>query len=381
MRILQAYNEQRSGGGATAVAKQTVEMSRQYGLDIDLFMRNSRDLPSGIAGHIQAGTHAFFGRSVGEFAAKLDEFKPDIVHVHEVFPLLSPWIIKECSRRGIPVVMSIYDYLLTCPARNHFDGAVCTRCADGSEYWAVLKNCRDNVAESVMMALYGTMIRKLRLYLDHVSEYIVPSPFTRQWLIDHAHVKPEHITAIAPVVNAPAVPADPVNGKYASLGGRIVPEKGIDILFEAGRRSGVPVYLSRNEHHFVTVDLPPGVELIVTRSREELDAFYRASRMVVMPSIWFETFGIVAGEAMSYGIPVIASRIGALENLIEDGTNGLLVEPGDVDALANAMHRVWTDDELCRSLGSAGREKAQRSWGSDHHFRELIAVYERALVR
>ena len=157
----------------------------------------------------------------------------------------------------------------------------------------------------------------------------------------------------------------------------MVPEKGIDTLLSAAGIAGLPVKLSRNEHHFCTVDLPPGTDVVVTRGRDDLAEFYRGARILAVPSRWFETFGIVGAEAMSHGIPVVASRLGALSDLVADGTDGLLFTPGDAADLAAKLRMLWDDPALCRRLGLAGRRKSS-VWTTDAYFESLLGVYRQA---
>jgi len=103
--------------------------------------------------------------------------------------------------------------------------------------------------------------------------------------------------------------------------------------------------------------------------------------MLVFPSEWFETFGLVGAEAMSHGIPVVAARIGALEDLVDDEVNGLLFEPGNCNDLAAKVSRIWNDAELCRRLGRAAREKVLANWTKEAYFARLMAVYEEVCAR
>jgi glycosyltransferase involved in cell wall biosynthesis len=319
---------------------------------------------------------------VREFAALLDRFRPDVVHAHELFPMVSPWILPLCTRRGVPVVMTCVDYRLTCPVVTHLrDGQICTRCTSGQLFWAALGNCRQNWAESVTMAMYGTMVRSFGLYMKHVGQLIAPSEFTRAWLVQHLGVSADRVTAIAPVVDVPATATESLDGDYVAFAGRFAPEKGIHTFLEAARLAGVPVKLSRNEQSLVTTDLPPDAAIVVTRGRDDLARFYRGARFVVVPSVWFETFGLVGAEAMSHGVPVVASRIGALAELVDDGVDGLQFEPGRADDLADKMRRLWASPELRRRLGSAAREKVVRLWSADRHFEQTNALYERQLQR
>jgi glycosyltransferase involved in cell wall biosynthesis len=243
----------------------------------------------------------------------------------------------------------------------------------------VLHNCRKNLPESLINAAYNFVLRTRKAITGCVDRFITCSEFTRQWLIDHADIDPARITAIPHAIDIPESAADAGAGSYAAFSGRFVPEKGIDIFLAAAAKSGVPAKLSRNVGHFVTIDLPENADVVVTSERHELDAYYRAARMLVFPSRWFETYGVVGAEAMSHGIPVVAARIGALAQLVDDGVDGLLYEPGNVDDLARQMRRLWDDPELARRLGAAAREKAVRAFSHERNYEQTLAVYRSTL--
>jgi glycosyltransferase involved in cell wall biosynthesis len=130
----------------------------------------------------------------------------------------------------------------------------------------------------------------------------------------------------------------------------------------------------------VTVSVPADL-VVVTRSREDLDAFFRGARMFVLPSIWFEAFGLVAAEAMGHGLPVVASSIGAVSELVEDGVDGLLFEPGNARDLREKVKRLWDDPQLCRRLGQAARRKAVSLWSTERHVQRLRSIYEDLCAR
>jgi glycosyltransferase involved in cell wall biosynthesis len=383
LRILHAYNQHRGGGGADNATRGTIELSRSNGVEVEVFTRSSDDLPRNLAGRLEAGLSAIYSRrSVRHFASLLDSFRPDLVHIHEVFPLVSPWIVPQSTRRGIPVLMSCVDYRITCPVVTHLRrGEICTSCTKGREYWALLRNCRDNVAESVTVTLYNSLVRKLRLFHGHVSRFIAPSEFTRQWLLQNTEATPDRVTTISPIVNIPPAPVrDPAAGTYIGFAGRFAPEKGIDVLLAAARQLDIPFRLARNANSLVKIDVPSNVDVVITRNHEELEEFYRGARAVVVPSIWFETFGLVGAEAMSHGVPVVASRIGALENLIEDGVDGLLFEPRNPGDLAARLRLLWNDPAMLRSMGQRARAKAVALWAPERHHEKLMQVYREVLA-
>ncbi len=379
MRIVFVHNHHRGGGGGNNAFRATVRAVEKAGHEAIVFERSSADLPDGLRGRIAAAASSLYARStVRAFADLLDRARPDVVHVHELFPLISPWILPACTRRGVPVVATCIDYRLTCPVTTHcVDGQVCTRCVGGHEHHTVLRNCRGSRAESVTMALYSTMTRAFGLFRRHVVHYIAPSDFTRRWLVAHGGIPERRISTVAPVVEAPAQAADPVKGSYIGYAGRLAAVKGITTLIDATRRSGVPVKLCRNAESLVTVETPRDIEVVVTEAREQLDDFYHHARAIVVPSEWFETFGLVGAEAMSHGVPVILSRIGAVECLIDEGVEGLCFTPGDAADLSGKMKRLWDDAELARTLGTAGRRKVLEQWLPEHHAQAHLAIYRR----
>ncbi len=382
MRVLYAYNYHRGGNGSLNATAATVRLVRDHGFQVEQFTRNSNDLPDNLWGRLTAAANAFYApQALREFRKTLDSFKPDVVHVYDVFPLISPWIFPICARRNIPVVMTSDDYFLTCPVRNHFrKGKICTKCLGGREFYALVHNCRGNLAESLTLSTYTTMLRMMRLVTNNLSRLIACSEFTHRWMGEHSGIDSSRIDLVRHSVSVPETAADPREGKYVAFGARFVPEKGIDTFLEAARICRLPFRLSRNKNFFVNVDLPPDAEVVVTTARKDLEEFYRSARMLVVPSIWFETAPTVIVESMGHGIPVIGADIGAIACMIEDGVDGLLFEPGNARDLAEKVTRLWNDPELCRRLGQNGRAKAQRLWNPEAHVKGLSETYSKAIA-
>lgn len=384
-RILHAYNLHRGGGGADNAARASIDVLRQAGWQVDEFVRDSACLGEGLRAKWRAFAGGLYARqSVLAFAQQLDTRRPELVHVHELYPLISPWILPECSRRGIPVAMSVYDYRLTCPTHNHFHaGRLCTRCVDEGEWACLRQNCRGSRAESLAFALRNAVARHARLFSGHVDCYITPTRFTADWLVQHAGVAADAVRVLPCMIEIPATPvADPAQGRYIAFAGRFVAEKGAALAIEAARIAGVPLWLAGDRHQSLQGrNGSDRLRYLQTLDAADLAAFYRGARAFVMPSLWFETFGIVVGEAMSHGIPVLASRLGALAETTIDGQTGLLFDAGDAQALAQAMRRLWDDDELVRRLGRGGRKHIVQQSGRDAHLRGLQAIYAELLAR
>lgn len=377
MRILQIFNLHRFRGGADNATLATVEILKEKGLEVRSFVYSSRDLTPGIIGKFNAFFSAIYGRGACRALERtLDEFQPDVVHVHKVYPLISPWVLPLCKSRGLPVVMSVYDFQMTCPVGTHsWNNSVCTRCLGGREHWAVIRNCRRSLAESVAYASRHAVARFFELYRKNVDRYIVPTRFTGQWMVEHMDISADSMVTIPYMFDVADEPADAGNGEYVAYVGRFAPEKGLATLAEAARELEVPFRLAGDAPVLDMVSTSPNVEVVVKNTREELIRFYRKARLLVVPSLWFETLPLVIGEAMSEGIPVIASRIGGLPEVVEDGVTGLLFEPGNAPDLTSKIRRLWSEPDLCRSMGRASHAKMRASSHRDVFFENLAAVY------
>ena len=375
-------NLQRGGGGAGVASAMTMQILRDRGINIHVFMRDSKDISPSFLGRLQAFSSGIYAyHSVVDFGRQLDCLKPDLVHVHELYPLISPWILRECTQRNVPAVMSAYDFRLSCPIHSHFHaGAVCTRCIDTSEWACVRQNCRGHFLESVAYAARNAVARHFDLFRQNIAMFITPTDFSARWLSQHANIEPERIRAIACAVDLPQSSTDPALGTYAAFAGRRVAEKGIDVAVAAAHLAKIPLKLAMSAADDISdCHNDELVTYVQTRSRDELMKFFCNARFLVVPSIWFETGPLVVSEAMGHGLPVIASRIGALAQMVEHEHTGLLFETGNVNDLALQMKRLWGDDLLCRRLGVAARNHALNSASALTHGNAVLRVYEDVL--
>ncbi len=382
MKVLHAYNRHRGIGGSDNAWDETIRISREGGLEIEEFSRNSRDISSNLLGKAQAFISGLYSKkAVQEFDRHLESFKPDVVHAHELYPLISPWILRQCVEKGIPAVFTCYDYRMTCAVVTHFHkGKLCLRCQDGKEWWAVLKNCRNHIFESLAYALRNRVARTNRLFVDNVSQFIVLSDFPKQWLINEVGINPERVSVNPCSLKLPEETGDPTQGNYVAFAGRFAQEKGVDLLLKAARIAQVPVKLAGDAATHPAIQSGDPVECVMIQGKEELSKFYRNARMVVVPSIWYETFGLVAAEAMSYGIPVVASRFGALKSTVKDGVSGLLFEMNNADDLAEKITTIWNDPELAKKLGEGGRREVKERFDPDSQMDLLMEVYKKAIA-
>ena len=382
MKIIQVENHPRAGGGASNLFHMTADLLERKGQRVISFERRSLDLGTSLRGKWEAFTSGLYSPSTKHrFMQMVEIERPDIVHVHDLYPLLVS-ILPACRETGVPVVMTVHNYRLTCPTLFHFHkGKVCEKCLGGREYWCILRNCREDLFESTAFALHNIVARRYRLFIDNVTVFIAITEFVKTQL-QRAGLPPDRIEILPNMTNLPESPVDTSLGTHASYVGRFSSEKGIDVLLAAAKISpSVTVSLAGDYSGMPDLHrcLPPNAQLVGHLNEMQLHQFYHGSRFIVVPSNWFEVCPLTVLEAMGHGLPVIASRIGSLKGMVEDGVTGLLFEPGNAEDLASKIKLLWKDDDLRSKMGHAARNKALNTYNMDAYYVKLMNIYNRAI--
>ncbi|MHB9029583.1 MAG: glycosyltransferase family 4 protein [Candidatus Latescibacterota bacterium] len=381
MNVLQIHNWYRIKNGEDIVVENTVRLLETNGERVIRFHRDS-GMMSRLAG---AGMRAFANSiyspsAVESFRRLLDRERPDVAEIHNVFPFISPAILSECATRDTPVVMRCHNFRLLCPAGDLFrDGKICERCASGKEYWCALLNCRKRIPESIACALRSAASRFKRYFLDNVSTFIALTRFAKTKL-SQSGIPVQRIAVLPNMTPIPPTAADPGKGEYIAFVGNLHPKKGVSTLVSAAAETGLTVRLAGDNSGMkdFLAKAPPNVSAVGWLDRDRTGDFFRNARFVVVPSECFEMCPMVILEAMGHGVPVIASRIGGLPELVDDGETGFLFETGNAGDLAEKLRILWEDRELCRRLGANARDKAVRKFSAEAHYRRLMEIYRQA---
>jgi glycosyltransferase involved in cell wall biosynthesis len=385
VRILLVHNEYGKYSGEEAAFYGLVELLERHGHDVGTFVRRSADLPTGLRGSIRGFVSGIWSpRAERELSSVVEAFRPDLVQVQNLFPLLSASVVAGVARQRIPLVMWCQNYRLFCPTglmlRN---GQPCSACATGGEICCVVHNCEGSWPRSLGYAARGAIARPL--LVRHVSRFIVLSQFQKDRFIDWG-IGTDRICVIPNfVASSPDDRTDrnPGVGDYVAYVGRVSPEKGIKQLLAAARACPeIPFRVAGHTAGMPDVErnAPENVVFVGELQRQQVAGFLGNARFSVVPSVWYETFGIVVIEAMLQGRPVIASRIGALSNIVDDGITGLHVAPGDAADLIEKVRTLWNQPDRCLTLGIAAREKALREYTSERVLDRFMKCYEGALA-
>ena len=313
-------------------------------------------------------------------AALIAEQRPDVAHLQHIHRHLTPSVLDPINAAGIPVVWTVHDYELVCPAGTLFtEGAPCERCR-GHRYWeAPLHRCKwGSPVVSGAVALEKALHRLRRVWW-RVDRFLCPSAFLAETLVRFG-VPADRVTHLPNFVDADAIEVGAAPGEGVVYAGRLAEEKGVDTLIEAARRLGpVPVDIcgagpADAELRRAARDLP-WVRFRGHVPQRALAALLRGARAVAVPSRWYENFPYAVLEAQAAGRAVVASRIGGIPEQIEDGVDGRLVPPGDPDALAAALRGLVEHPEDALRLGAGGRARVLATLSPSRHLDRLLAIY------
>jgi glycosyltransferase involved in cell wall biosynthesis len=398
VRVLLVGNHWTDGpGGAETVLVLTADLLRRAGHEVVPFaVAEDRTLPTPVRDRLPAAAGSRARTRFGEawagtwspraFRALLDvvdQVRPDVAHVHHVFERLTTSVLDALRRRGVPTVLTLHDYKPVCPNYRLFtEGAPCTRCLSGRYREAVAHRCLEGSRWRSVAAAADAYVSRARGLYDRVDAFVAPSAFLRDRVVEgglpagRVRVLPNPVVAAAAPRTGRAEPPAVV---YA---GRLVAEKGVDTLLDAARLlpPGVRVGLAGSgrlaghvRERVAGEDLP--VDVLGPLPPEQVVARLRTAAVAVLPARWWENCPMAVLEAAAQGVPVVASAVGGIPELVEDGRTGVLVPPGDAAALAAALTDVVTRPGEAAAMGRAGWHRVRERHDPDRHVRDLLDVY------
>ena len=383
MKILFVHNSysDKTPSGEEHASRELASLLEEHGHEVAWFRRSSDEIRSGLGPLKSFFTGIYNPASARALAKVMDEFKPDVVQVQNIYPLLSSSIFKPIKRRGIPVVMRCPNYRLFCPAGLCLNpkGEVCEQCFGGKEWNCVKYNCEQSFFKSAGYALRNWYSRASHNIANGVDVFIVQSEFQKKKFIEQGI--PEEKLVILPGI-CPEIKDKDLGqiGEYVTFVGRVSAEKGIYEFIEAAKQNpNIPFKVAGmlDKNFAKPADCPENVEFVGFLKGDALNDFYLKSRIIVVPSKWYEGFPNVITRGMLLKRPVITTNIGAMPSIIDDRVHGLLVEPGSVEGLSMAIENLYADVARCKEYGEAGYEKARKLYSREAIYDTLIETYER----
>lgn len=404
MRILHVNKFLYRRGGAEGYMLDIADLQRQAGDDVELFGMDHPDnlpdlpladtfpshvelepAPPGARAKVAAGARMVWSRSSeAGMREALRRFRPDVVHCHNIYHQLSPAVLRPVAAAGIPCVMTLHDYKLVCPSYQMLDqGRICDACISGGPLQAVRHRCKDgSLGASTLLGVESWLHRRFKAY-SPVDTFICPSRFLADTM-SRGGVYAERMQVVNHFIVEDGSPPATDPGCGFVFGGRLSREKGVDVLIRAVGLAGPQVTLE------IAGDGPEraALEALAARTAPDRIRFHgrlgrgvlqdlmRGAVASVVPSRWYENQPMTILESLGNGVPVIASRLGGIPELVDDGVNGWLVAHEDPDALSRALEEAASDPERARGMGLRGREKVMRELSAERHLQRLRRVYQ-----
>lgn len=391
MKILLVHNSYQQPGGEDVVVRSEQTLLSAAGHQVSTYFRHNAEFDqTRLLARVAIGSKTIWARdSYRQVRALLEREKPNVAHFHNIFPLISPSAYYACFEAQVPVVQTVHNYRLICPSATFFrDGGICEECVERSLWQGVKHGCyRNSRATTAVLALSLALHRKWGTWKQMIGCYITPTDFVRRKFIS-VGVNPEKVL-VKPNFADPDPGEREGAGDYAVFAGRLTVDKGLRTLIKAWSK------LERRIPLVVVGDGPLRAELEATVTRlgmshvrfegslphaKTMEAL-KSARFLVFPSEWYETFGLTIVEAFACGIPVICSRLGAMQELVTDNCTGLHFAPGDSDDLAAKVDWAWTHPAELQTLGRAARLEYMTKYTSKQNYRILMAAYDSAMGR
>lgn len=387
MKVLQVHNFYQQAGGEDNVCRTERELLTDGGHEVHLFARtNSTIRTNGIWTNMQLAAQAIWSDgSYRDLLSLLRDQRPDIVHFHNTFPLISPAAYYACRTAGVPVVQTLHNYRLLCPAATLFrDGGICEDCSKSGLWQSVRHSCyRDSKKATIVSAAMLAFHRVRGTWTHAVDCYIALTEFSRAKFV--AQGWPAAKLVVKPNFVHPDPGARHATGTCALFVGRLSIEKGILTLLKAWQQLPVSVPLRivgsgpLRDHAERMVSGCHSISFVGQLERGAVLREMANARFLVFPSEWYECFPVTIAEALACGIPVIASNLGAMQEIIENGRTGLHFTPGDADDLAAKVAWAWEHPEEMAVMGRNARAEYEAKYTAERNYEMLMSIYNGVL--
>jgi glycosyltransferase involved in cell wall biosynthesis len=389
MKIVLVHNTYQQPGGEDAAFRNEYNLLTKAGHEVVPYVRSNHDASH----YISVRQLALAKRTIWasdtrkEFRQLLLQEKPQIVHVHNTFLMISPSIYWACHDAQVPVIQTLHNYRLICPGAILFrDGKICEECVEHGVWQSVRYGCyrKSRPASAIVAAMLATH-RFLGTWSRMIDYYLVLTEFARRKFIAGG-IPPDKIA-----VKPNFVDPDPGNGhgerSYALFVGRLSPEKGLETLLAAWARLNISIPLhiigdgpmQAQLEEYVRQSHIPSVRFLGSLNWEQVVAAMKGAFFLLFPSQCYEGLPMTVIEAFACGTPVIASGTGSRQELISDGCTGLLFTPGDALDLASKAEWAWTHPRDMAEMGRHSRGEYEAKYTSSRNYKMLLQIYDRAI--
>jgi len=389
MRILIAHNHYQQSGGEDEVVKAESALLREFKEDVRLYERSNAELNQ--YSLFQKFNHLlrldWSRQSFADVKRLIREFRPDVVHFHNIFFMITPSVYFACRQEGVPVIQSQHNFRLLCSNALFLrDNQICEECTQKTLWRGVYYGCYRN--SRIATAFSVNMLQKhwkRKTWSEAVDMYITSTEFTRQKFI--AGGIPQEKIVVKPHFVYPELVEREHDGGYVLYAGRLSIEKGVQVLLNAWRSiHDVPLKIMgdgpavNNLKHFARTHNIPGVEFLGYVPRSQYETTMGQAKFLVVPSICYDNFPRVIAEAYACGIPVLASRIGSMEEYVFENKSGILFNPGNANDLVEKIRWMLTHPDELRAMGRWARQVYEKKYRARENYEHLMNIYRNVVA-
>jgi glycosyltransferase involved in cell wall biosynthesis len=386
LSILFVHNAYLQRGGEDAVLDVEAELLRSRGQRVAMLLFDNNELPPrpGPLTSLKLAAETIWSRKAQKrLEAAIEEHRPDVVHFHNTLPQVSPAAYRTAKQRGAAVVQMLHNFRLVCPSGLMYrDGRPCESCVGQAlPLPGVVHGCyRGSRAQTAAVAAMLGFHRAIRTWERDVDLYLSPSEFLKSRLVrggcpkDKIFVKPNFVW--------PDPGAGMHDGDYVLFISRLTETKGVDTLLQAyaNNPAGLPPLRILNDGELAprvveAASKDPRIAYLGNSARDEVLRMMGEARALILPSTWYENFPMSVVEAFARGLPVIASRLGALPEIIQHGLNGALFEAGDAAGLAARLRALHFGRLNAIQLGLGARWTYEQHYTPDRAYEQLLTAY------
>jgi len=390
MNVLFVHNRYIQPGGEDAVFEAEVSLLRKNKHKVSIFIEDNSKLKK--INPLKVAIETIWSKnSLTEIQKLIKKEKPNVVHFHNTFLRISPSAYYACKDAGIPVVQTLHNYRLICPGALLFrKRKVCEQCVGKAIPWpGVLHGCwRNSRAGTALVTTMLAVHRLLKTWTEKVDIYIALTEFARKKFIEGG-LPAEKIVVKPNFVEPDPGAKDYKIGNYVLFVGRLSQEKGLFTLLKAWKLvKNIPLKivgdgsLRESLENFVNrANLSKKVEFLGRCSRKEVIQLMHKARFLVFPSEWYECFPMTIAEAFACGLPVVASRLGAMAEIVENGRTGLHFNTGDPEDLATKVEWAWTHPQEIAEMGCEARREYEAKYTAERNYEILMEIYRKAIER
>lgn len=384
MKILFIHDFYQRFGGEDAVAESEMQLLEEHGEEVIRYTRHNDEIRDyGLRQKLTLPLEVLHSRRTHrDLTDIVEKVRPDVAYVHNFFPLISPSVYTALHSLKVPCVQVVHDFRMMCTNGVFFThGHVCERCKRGNYLHAVRNRCyRDSyLASAVASAAIG--FHRLAGVFDKVNGYVCLTEFSRQNLLEMG-IPSERLFVKPNFIDSSQVRPSPGEGTYALFLGRLSREKGLWTLIQAFEKlPHLPLKivgtgeLENELRTYVREKNLRHIELVGFKTGQEKWDLLRGCRLVVIPSEWYETFCLVVLEAYAAGKAVLASRMGGLPYVVEEGKTGHLFEAKNVDDLADQACNMMQRNNELRQMGECGRHLVETRYSPQQNYRRIIEIF------